>query len=366
VHEIAWRHGDVPPPDVLEDFVSKIGDVRAIAVVHNETSNGTTNRFIERYQEIADSIGAVLLVDSVSAFPAEPIRSDMDVIATASQKAFISPPGAAILFISREPRAASGIPPSMDLRRFLEHIQKFETPYTPPINVIYGLDAALDYILNMGIERYHEIHRERANILYKRIKLEPIAREPFRSCTVTAFYTNRAEEIIDSSVLGYESRNLVEAVWERPVLEMYIDLPKHIYLVLDNAGEALVDLVLAEALSRRGHDVTLVVRKESYEIDVLKDDVEAEGIEIIETPGNAPPVLHIDGFLMAKGIANAEACMECEKTRSIHLLRAKCDVLAEMFEVPRNAPIIISGDGIKTIYQKFLRKHSSKHENSTV
>ncbi|MGC9021061.1 MAG: pyridoxal-phosphate-dependent aminotransferase family protein [Candidatus Methanodesulfokora sp.] len=198
VHEIAWRHGDVPPPDVLEDFVSKIGDVRAIAVVHNETSNGTTNRFIERYQEIADSIGAVLLVDSVSAFPAEPIRSDVDVIATASQKAFISPPGAAILFISREPRAASGIPPSMDLRRFLKHIQKFETPYTPPINVIYGLDAALDYILNMGIERYHEIHRERANILYKRIKLEPIAREPFRSCTVTAFYTNRAEEIIDS------------------------------------------------------------------------------------------------------------------------------------------------------------------------
>ncbi len=181
-----------------------------------------------------------------------------------------------------------------------------------------------------------------------------------------AFRVSAAANIIDTSVLGYESRNLVEAVWERPVLEMYIDLPKHIYLVLDNAGEALVDLVLAEALSRRGHDVTLVVRKESYEIDVLKDDVEAEGIEIIETPGNAPPVLHIDGFLMAKGIANAEACMECEKTRSIHLLRAKCDVLAEMFEVPRNAPIIISGDGIKTIYQKFLRKHSSKHENSTV
>jgi len=197
VHELTWSHGDAPPPDILEDYVSRVGNVRAIAVVHNETSTGTTNRFIERYQEVADSIGAVLLVDSVSAFPAELIRGNIDVIATASQKAFISPPGAAILFVSREPRASSSIPPSMDLRRFLKHMKKHETPYTPPINVIYGLNAALDYIFSMGIERYCEMHRERAELLYRKLKLEPVAKEPFRSCTVTAFYTDRTVEIVD-------------------------------------------------------------------------------------------------------------------------------------------------------------------------
>jgi aspartate aminotransferase-like enzyme len=195
VHELTWKHGDAPPPDVLEDFAGKVRDVKAIAVVHNETSTGTTNRFVERYQDIASSMGAVLLVDSVSAFPAELVKGD--VIATASQKAFISPPGAAILFLAKEPRAVSNIPPSMDLRKFLNSIQKFETPYTPPVNVIYGLNAALDYILDMGLKRYHEIHKERAELLYRKLKLRPVPRQSLRSYTVTAFYADKAREIIN-------------------------------------------------------------------------------------------------------------------------------------------------------------------------
>ena len=198
VHKIVWRYGEVPPPDVVEDTVKRIGNVKAIAVVHNETSTGTTNRFIERYQEVADSYGATLLVDSVSLFPAEVFRRRIDVIATASQKAFISPPGAAILYISKNPTAKAPIPPSMRLTKFLESLKKWETPYTPPINVIYGLDAALDIILGMGLSKYHEIHRERAEYLYRNIKLTPIAKEEFRSYTVTAFYTDKAKEIIDA------------------------------------------------------------------------------------------------------------------------------------------------------------------------
>jgi len=196
VHELRWSYGDVPPPDIVEDTIKRIGGVKAIAVVHNETSTGTTNRYIEKYQEVAEAYGATLLVDSVSIFPAEVFTKRVDVVATASQKAFISPPGAAILYISKEPDAKAPIPPSMNLRKFLQFLKKWETPYTPPINVIYALNAALDYILGMGIDNYHQLHKERAQYLYNNIKLRAVAREQFRSYTVTAFYTERAREIV--------------------------------------------------------------------------------------------------------------------------------------------------------------------------
>lgn len=197
VHRIKWDIGDVPPPDIVEDFCKRIPNITAIAMVHNETSTGVTNRYIDKIQSVADSIGAVLLIDSVSALPAEPIRCRVDVVATASQKAFLAPPGAAILFISREPRSNNHVPPSMALRKYLKMLSRNETPYTPPINVIYGLTVSLNYILSIGIERYHEIHRERAEILYKGIELEPIPRKYIvRSYTVTAFYTDRSKEII--------------------------------------------------------------------------------------------------------------------------------------------------------------------------
>jgi len=204
VYKIECEYGEAPPPDVVEDMFRKIKDVKALALVHNETSTGVTNRFIERYHEITESYGAILLVDSVSLFPVEVFRKKIDVVATASHKAFISPPGAAIIYISKEPVAKTSVPPSMDLRKFLQSFKKWETPYTPPINVVYGLNEALNYILEIGLERYHEIHRERAEYLYNNIKLKSIAKTFFRSFTVAAFYTERAREIIlDLKRRGY-------------------------------------------------------------------------------------------------------------------------------------------------------------------
>ncbi|MEM4848517.1 MAG: aminotransferase class V-fold PLP-dependent enzyme, partial [Ignisphaera sp.] len=63
-----------PPPDTVEDLAKKIGDVKAIIAVHNETSLGITNRYIDKLQRVAESVGATLIIDSVSALPAEPIN----------------------------------------------------------------------------------------------------------------------------------------------------------------------------------------------------------------------------------------------------------------------------------------------------
>lgn len=186
-----------PPPDVIEDIAKKFTNIKAITVVHNETSVGVTNRYLDKLQKIAEKLGAILIVDSVSALPAEPIRCKVDVVATASQKAFMAPPGGAIIYLNTEPKAKTPVPPSMNLRKYLEKLDKADPPYTPPINVVYGLDTSLEIILRMGVETYHEMHKQKAEFLYKSLKLKPVAEEPFRSYTVTAFYANKPKEIIN-------------------------------------------------------------------------------------------------------------------------------------------------------------------------
>jgi uncharacterized protein with ATP-grasp and redox domains len=182
-----------------------------------------------------------------------------------------------------------------------------------------------------------------------------------------------AANIIDTSTLGYEPLDLQKAIWHEPFIEEEVILPrnKHIYLVLDNAGEAAVDLLLAYALMKNGYRVSIIVRSESYEIDVLKDDLMDlrelidEDVEIIETPGNMPPIFYIDNddsYVIAKDIANLEASLEINRTNSLHLLRAKCDVLAKALRVPKNSPLIITGETFKKVIQEnmLIREQSSK------
>lgn len=168
-----------------------------------------------------------------------------------------------------------------------------------------------------------------------------------------ALRLSAAANIVDTSVLGYEAKSLEEAIWDRPVIEEKISIPKNknVYVVLDNVGEAAVDLLLVKALKIHGYSVSIAVRRESYEIDVTVLDLrDANDIHIVEVPGNLSPVFYInEGFIIAKGIANAEAYIEVGRVPSLHLLRAKCDVIAQRFNVPKNSTLIVSGDTLKKV-----------------
>ncbi|MGC8573641.1 MAG: pyridoxal-phosphate-dependent aminotransferase family protein [Caldisphaera sp.] len=197
LHIIKSEIGDVVAPDIVEDYSKKINDLKAIAMVHNETSLGVANRYVEKIQDIASSLNAILLVDSVSGIPAEKIGKKIDVIATASHKAFMSIPGASIIFYNIKPRNLDKLPPSMNLNKFIDMKKNLETPYTPPINVIMGLDYSTNYILKIGVDNYAKMHREKTDYLKNLVKLKPVAKEEFSSNTVSAFYTNNAKTIIE-------------------------------------------------------------------------------------------------------------------------------------------------------------------------
>ena len=156
-----------------------------------------------------------------------------------------------------------------------------------------------------------------------------------------------AANIIDSNVLGYTPTPLDKSLMDEPAIEEWVEPGEKVAIVLDNMGEAEVDAVLAEALERSGRKPILVVRSEPYEIDVTAMDA-ASSYPIYVAPGNQPPVMtslpQADTYVI-KGIANFEAFIEARpRISALLLLRAKCDVLPDMFSVPRNAPLVIRGE----------------------
>ncbi len=179
----------------VEEAFSRIKP-RALALVHNETSMGVANRCIDELSELAHREGSIVIVDAVSSIPAEPVPTKADVIATATHKAFLAPPGGAIIAY-KDPKMLvnAPLPPSMDIKSYIKYKDRYETPYTPPINILYALSESLSYILDeLGLEKYRLMHVERANYLYgelPRLGFKPVAvRDEYRSITVTAFYTH--------------------------------------------------------------------------------------------------------------------------------------------------------------------------------
>ena len=172
----------------------------AVFLVHNETSTGVANRVLREAAELAHKHGALLLVDSVSGFAGERLYMDewgVDAVATATQKCLAAPPGLGIVLVrpglaERINRVAerSPPPPSINLALYDKFLEKCETPFTPPVNVVRALVEALRLIEEEGgMETRYKIQEERARILYDAVDaagLDTLAERSARSYTVAA------------------------------------------------------------------------------------------------------------------------------------------------------------------------------------
>ncbi len=142
-------------------------------------------------------------------------------------------------------------------------------------------------------------------------------------------------------------------------------------LVLDNAGEAAVDIAAARELAERaGAELVLVARERPYEVDVTLQeaaalaDVLAPEARLIGTGGRLPvfhprassearSLLRGHGKLvLVKGIANLEAFMDYPWSvsggaRAVFLLRAKCTPLARLFDVALAEPVVVSDNWVR-------------------
>ena len=143
-----------------------------VLLTHNETSTGVQNDMVP----LADALrgyGAYTVVDSVSGLAASEFAMDawgFDVVVTASQKALAAPPGVAMVAVA--PRVWERIDANVGAQRFYFDLRKArefakigQTPWTPPVSMVYALDAALDQFERAGAAAVHERHARYARAI---------------------------------------------------------------------------------------------------------------------------------------------------------------------------------------------------------
>jgi aspartate aminotransferase-like enzyme len=140
-------------------------EIKAVLVTHNETSTGVTNDLPPVCAAVREH-GALLLVDAVSSLVAIDLRTDewgCDVVAAASQKAFMLPPGLAFVSMSARAWAANAQARMhryyFDLKKAKEFMDKKQTPWTPALPQMYGLKEGLRLIAEEGLENCFARHR---------------------------------------------------------------------------------------------------------------------------------------------------------------------------------------------------------------
>ncbi len=162
-----WRHG-VQAELIGERLAAdKEHRIKAVCVVHNETSTGVTSNILAVRRAIdAAKHPALLLVDSISGLASADYRHDewgVDVTISGSQKGLMLPPG--LGFNALSPRAIDASKSAKLPRSFWAWDEIIETnktgyfPYTPSTNLLYGLSEALEMIEAEGLENIFARHK---------------------------------------------------------------------------------------------------------------------------------------------------------------------------------------------------------------
>nr|WP_289072652.1 aminotransferase class V-fold PLP-dependent enzyme [uncultured Halomonas sp.] len=142
-------------------------EIKAVCVVHNETSTGVTSDIAEVRRAIDEANHpALLIVDTISGLASADYRHDewgVDVTVSGSQKGLMLPPG--ISFNALSPKAIevskqAKLPKSFwAWDEILEANQNGYWPYTPSTNLLYGLNEALDMLLDEGMPQVLARHQ---------------------------------------------------------------------------------------------------------------------------------------------------------------------------------------------------------------
>ena len=154
--EVPW--GKAVTPALLREALATHPEVKAVCLVHNETSTGLTNPLSELAAVIRDH-GALVVVDSVSGVGGLPLEMDgwgIDLVLSGSQKAWMCPPG--LLIVAVGPRAWRAVERSTfpkaywDLRAARKAAAEGMTPTTPALSLLYAFHQALAQIVAEGVK----------------------------------------------------------------------------------------------------------------------------------------------------------------------------------------------------------------------
>ena len=208
----------------ISEFARKLGadrkgEIKAVFVTHNETATGVTSDIAAVRRVMDESFhDALLFVDGVSSIGCIPFEMDawgVDLAVTGSQKGLMMPPGLGILGVSKKAMKASE---TATMRRayfdFGDQVKNNEGgyfPYTPPVQLLHGLRAALARMQEEGFDEVISRHRRLAAGVRAAVQawgLEVCADSPsLYSDTVTAIRTPEGVDARDVIRIGYDRYN---------------------------------------------------------------------------------------------------------------------------------------------------------------
>ncbi len=171
--EVPW--GQVFDPQQIEDALKRAGRVKAVALVHAETSTGA-HQPLEAMGKLCRRHGALLVVDAVTSLAGVPVQVDdweIDACYSGTQKCLSCPPGLSPLTLS--PRALETIKARkgkvqswyLDLSLIADYWAEGKRAYhhTAPISMVYALREALRLVMEEGLEARFARHRRNSTAL---------------------------------------------------------------------------------------------------------------------------------------------------------------------------------------------------------
>ncbi len=209
--ELAVEWGTAVTPEQVKEALDADEDIKAVTIVHNETSTGVAAP-VKEIGKVVANYNALYVVDTVSSLGGDRVDVDkfgIDICVTGSQKCLAAPPGMAAITLNDD---AWKVVDNVDSNTYYLDMKKYrksgsgtppETPYTPSVSLIYDLFEALKIIKEEGLENRvvrHETAAEASRNAIKALGLELFPKESVSSTTVTA--VKMPEGVTDSDLRG--------------------------------------------------------------------------------------------------------------------------------------------------------------------
>lgn len=199
LHELEAAYDDAVEPAAVERYLDEHPGIELVTVVHSETPSGTFCD-VSAIGPIARARGALTLVDCVSSLGGMPLHTDewqLDVCVAGAQKCLGGPPGMTLMSISEaawEKVRANPVAPRASYLSLLDWKEQWleggKFPFTPSVADLHGVEAAVDQLLDEGLEASIERHGHaaaacRAGVRGMGLELWPRSEEITAAC-VTA------------------------------------------------------------------------------------------------------------------------------------------------------------------------------------
>jgi aspartate aminotransferase-like enzyme len=198
IEEVKAEWGKALDP---EEFRAKLAadsdkSIKAVIVTHSETSTGVLNDLAAINTAVKEHGEALIIVDAVTSLGAVSLPVDewgLDVVGSGSQKGYMIPPGLAFVSVSAKAWKAyeSAKMPRfyLDLKKYKKATDENSSPFTPPVNLMYGLQASLQMMQAEGLDNVfarHQRHTQATRAAMKAMNLPLFAPDEAASSAITA------------------------------------------------------------------------------------------------------------------------------------------------------------------------------------